>query len=45
MSISEDDLKSIDKEVKDIVAGAAQFSKDLPLPNEVELWTDVVIES
>ncbi len=43
--ISEDDLKPIDKEVKDIVAGAAQFSQDSPLPSEAELWTDVVIES
>lgn len=43
--ISEDDLKAIDKEVKDIVTESAQFSQDSPLPDESELWTDVVIES
>jgi pyruvate dehydrogenase E1 component alpha subunit len=43
--VGEDDLKPIDKEVKDIVAQAAQFSQDSPLPDESELWTDVVIES
>lgn len=43
--ISEDDLKAIDKEVKDVVTEAAQFSQDSPLPDESELWTDVVIES
>ncbi len=43
--VTEDDLKPIDKEVKDIVAHAAQFSQDSPLPDESELWTDVVVES
>lgn len=43
--ITEDDLKPIDKEVKDVVAEAAQFSQESPLPDESELWTDVVIES
>ncbi len=43
--ITEDDLNPIDKEVKDIVAHAAQFSQDSPLPDESELWTDVVVES
>ncbi len=43
-NVSEDDLKPIDKEVKDIVAEAAQFSQDSPFPEEAELWTDVLKE-
>ncbi len=42
-NITEDDLKPIDKEVKDVVAEAAQFSQDSPLPDAAELWTDVLI--
>lgn len=43
--VSEDDLKPIDKEVKDIVAEAAQFSQDSPFPDASELWTDVLKEA
>ena len=43
-NVTEDDLKPIDKEVKDIVAEAAQFSQDSPLPDAAELWTDVLKE-
>jgi len=43
--VTEDDLKPIDKEVKDIVAEAAQFSQDSPFPAESELWTDIMIEA
>lgn len=42
--ITEDDLKPIDKDVKEIVAEAAQFSQDSPFPDESELWTDVLKE-
>ena len=35
-------LKNIDKEVKDIVAAAAQFAQDSPEPDPAELWTDVL---
>ncbi len=38
---TEDDLKAIDKEIKDIVNEAAEFSKDSPEPPLGELWTDV----
>jgi pyruvate dehydrogenase E1 component alpha subunit len=38
---TEDDLKAIDKEIKDIVNEAAEFSKDSPEPDVAELWTDV----
>lgn len=41
--VSEDDIKVIDKDIKDIVTEAAQFAQDSPeLPPE-ELWTDVLI--
>ena len=42
--VSEDDLKPIDKEVKDIVAEAAQFSQDSPFPDDSALWSDVLKE-
>lgn len=38
---SDDDLKSIDKEIKAIVNEAAEFSKESPEPDVSELWTDV----
>lgn len=38
---SEDDLKKIDKEIKDIVNEAAEFSKESPEPALEELWTDI----
>jgi pyruvate dehydrogenase E1 component alpha subunit len=41
----EDALKAIDKEVKDIVAAAAQFAQDSPEPDPSELWTDVLKEA
>jgi pyruvate dehydrogenase E1 component subunit alpha len=38
----ENALKAIDKQVKDIVAAAAQFAQDSPEPDPSELWTDVL---
>lgn len=38
---SEDDLKAIDKEVRDIVADAAEFAQVDPEPAASELWTDI----
>jgi len=38
---SEDDLKAIDKEIKDIVNEAAEFAKTSPEPPVEELWTDI----
>ena len=40
---SEDDLKAIDKEVRDIVADAAEFAQTDPEPDVSELWTDIVL--
>ncbi|MCD8497305.1 MAG: pyruvate dehydrogenase (acetyl-transferring) E1 component subunit alpha [Alphaproteobacteria bacterium] len=42
--IKEEEIKDIDKEIKEIVNDAAQFAQDSPLPDEAELWTDVLIE-
>ncbi|NKB27567.1 MAG: pyruvate dehydrogenase (acetyl-transferring) E1 component subunit alpha [Rhodobacteraceae bacterium] len=38
---SDADLKAIDKEIKDIVNEAAEFSKESPEPDVSELWTDI----
>jgi pyruvate dehydrogenase E1 component alpha subunit len=42
---SEDELKAIDKEIKDIVNAAAEFSKESPEPAVEELWTDIYAEA
>ncbi len=39
---SEDELKAIDKEVRDIVADAAEFAQIDPEPDVSELWTDIL---
>ena len=45
MGVTEDELKAIDKEIKDIVVEAAKFAEDALLPDESELATDVLVES
>ncbi|WEX07157.1 pyruvate dehydrogenase (acetyl-transferring) E1 component subunit alpha [Chelativorans sp. AA-79] len=40
---SEDELKGVDKEVRDIVAGAADFAQSDPEPDPSELYTDIVL--
>jgi len=42
---SEDELKAIDKEVRDIVADAADFAQSDPEPDVSELYTDIYVES
>ncbi|MDP3896136.1 MAG: pyruvate dehydrogenase (acetyl-transferring) E1 component subunit alpha [Mesorhizobium sp.] len=42
---SEDDLKAIDKEVRDIVADAAEFAQADPEPDVSELYTDIYLEA
>ncbi len=42
---SEDDLKAIDKEIKEIVNEAAEFSKESPEPALEELWTDIYADA
>ncbi len=43
--VKEDDLKAIEKNVKDIVNEAAEFAKEAPEPDASELWTDVTVEA
>jgi pyruvate dehydrogenase E1 component alpha subunit len=43
--ISEDELKAIDAEVRNIVNGAAEFAQSDPEPAESELWTDVLVSA
>ncbi len=38
---TEDDLKAIDKEIKEVVNQSAEFSKESPEPSVEELWTDI----
>lgn len=38
-------LKKIDREVKDIIADAAEFAQSSPEPDPAELWTDVLVEA
>ncbi len=40
---SEDDLKSIDKDVRDIVADSADFAQADPEPDVSELYTDILL--
>ncbi len=45
LGVKEDELKAIDKEIKDIVVEAAKFAEDAPEPEPAELYTDVLVES
>jgi pyruvate dehydrogenase E1 component alpha subunit len=40
---TEDDLKAIDKDVRDVVADAADFAQSDPEPDAAELWTDILV--
>ncbi len=41
---TEDDLKAIDREIKDIVNKAADFARESPEPAPEELWTDIIAD-
>jgi pyruvate dehydrogenase E1 component alpha subunit len=43
MGVKGDELKTIDKEIKDIVVEAAKFAEDAPEPDPAELYTDVLV--
>ena len=45
LGVKEDELKAIDKEIKDIVVEAAKFAEEAPEPDAAELYTDVLVES
>jgi pyruvate dehydrogenase E1 component alpha subunit len=40
---SEDDLKVIDKEIREIVVDAADFAQNSPEPDASELYTDILL--
>ncbi|WP_255454867.1 pyruvate dehydrogenase (acetyl-transferring) E1 component subunit alpha [Parasphingopyxis sp. CP4] len=42
--VSADEMKATDKEIKAIVAEAADFAESSPEPNLAELYTDVLVE-
>lgn len=42
---SEDELKTVDKEIKAVVNESAQFAQDSPEPDLSELWTDIYAEA
>ena len=45
LGVKEEELKAIDKEIKDIVVNAAKFAEDAPEPEPKELYTDVLVEN
>ena len=45
LGVAEDELKAIDKEIKDIVVEAAKFAEEAPEPDPAELHTEVLVES
>ena len=44
VGVSEDEMKAIDKEIKAIVAEAADFAESSPEPDPAELYTDILVE-
>ncbi len=40
---TEDELKAIDKDVRDIVADSADFAQADPEPDASELYTDILL--
>jgi pyruvate dehydrogenase E1 component alpha subunit len=42
---TEDELKAIDKGIKDVVNASADFSKESPEPDVSELWTDITVNA
>jgi pyruvate dehydrogenase E1 component alpha subunit len=41
----ENQLKAVDKEIKDLITAAADFAQESPEPDPGELWTDVLAEA
>ncbi len=42
---SEDDLKAVDKEIRQVVSDSAEFAQSDPEPDPAELWTDIYRET
>jgi pyruvate dehydrogenase E1 component alpha subunit len=45
LGVKEEELKAIDKEIKEIVIEAAKFAEEAPEPEPAELYTDVLVET
>jgi len=45
LGVKEEELKAIDKEIKQIVVEAAKFAEEAPEPQPAELYTDVLVEA
>src|SRR5882757_6747264 len=45
LGVKEEELKAIDKEIKDIVVAAAKYAEEAPEPDAAELYTDVLVGS
>jgi pyruvate dehydrogenase E1 component alpha subunit len=45
LGVKAEELKAIDKQIKDIIVEAAKFAEDAPEPAPDELYTDVLVES
>jgi pyruvate dehydrogenase E1 component alpha subunit len=43
--VKEEEVKEIDKEIKEIVNDSAEFAQASPEPEAFELWTDVLVET
>ncbi len=42
--VDEAELKGIDKGIKAVIAEAAKFAQESPVPDASELWTDILVE-
>ena len=45
MGVKAEELKAIDKQIKEIIVEAAKFAEEAPEPDASELYTDVLVES
>ena len=45
LGVKPEELKAIDKQIKDVVVEAAKFAEDAPEPDAAELSTDVLVEA
>src|SRR3954467_13206716 len=43
MGVKEEELKAIDKKIKDLVVAAAKYAEEAPEPEAAELYTDVLV--
>ena len=43
--LSKDEVKKLDKEIRDLVAVAADFAQKSPEPDPSELYTDVLVDA